>query len=202
MTTSKYFNHYGYKPTQGVVEDIAIETVQLAGLDLVYIKRTSVDPDYLYHEDVINTFTEKYTIEMMIESVDGFGGDTELMSKFGLDIRDKVTLVAVKSRVEKELGEEPNEGDLIYIPLTKSLFEINKINPNEPFYQLGQNLVYTFICELFQYAQEDIATGDVEIDDMIANISIVDDVDNEPAYENDEFELESSDYDQSNNKLF
>lgn len=58
MTTSKYFSHYDYKPTQQVVEDIAIETIQLAGMDLIYIKRDSVDPDYLYNEDVINTFTQ------------------------------------------------------------------------------------------------------------------------------------------------
>lgn len=197
MTTSKYFSHYDYKPTQQVVEDIAVETIQLAGMDLIYIKRDSVDPDYLYNEDVINTFTQKFTIEMMIESIDGFGGDTELMSKFGLEIKDRITLVAVKSRVEKELGSIPFEGDLIYIPMTKSLFEIKKIDDDEPFYQIGQNVVYTFICELFAYAQEDINVGDAQIDNLISDLDISSDTDNESSYENDEIEDEANLYDQS-----
>jgi hypothetical protein len=113
-------------------------------------------------------------IEMYVESVDGFEGDGKLISKFGLEIRDQITLICSVRRWNQLVGRfgypaeqvKPKEGDLIYIPMTKGLFEIKYSDDKKPFFQLNNLPVYRMTLELFEYNNQDLSTGLDEIDDI------------------------------------
>ncbi len=163
MAKNSFFKHTSNE--QQVVEDLTIESIQIHGQDMVYIPRTLVNKDDLFGEDSISKFESGTEIEMYIESVDGFEGDGDFISKFGLEIKDSMSLVVSKKRFEQELAmTRPLEGDLIYFPLTNGLFEIKFVEHENPFYQLGKLYTYKLSCELFQYSQEDIETGWSDID--------------------------------------
>ena len=163
MAKNSFFKHTNNE--QKVVEDLTIESIQIHGQDMVYIPRTLVNKDELFGEDSISKFESGTEIEMYIESVDGFEGDGDFISKFGLEIRDSMSLVVSKKRFEQELAmTRPKEGDLIYFPLTNGLFEIKFVEHENPFYQLGKLYTYKLSCELFQYSQEDIETGWTDVD--------------------------------------
>ena len=168
MSINPYFKKYS--GDANVVEDLTIETIKAMGHDFVYIPRTLVDVDDLFGEDLISKFDDGYELEMYIQNVDGFEGEGDILTKFGLEIRDRMTLVVSKRRFEKTVAtyeskiKRPREGDLIYFPFSKTLFEINFVEHENPFYQLGN--LYTFVlnCEVFTYSQEDIDTGISDID--------------------------------------
>jgi len=163
MAKNSFFKHTSNE--QQVVEDLTIESIQIHGQDVVYIPRTLVSQDEIFGEDTISKFTSGTEIEMYIESVDGFEGDGDFISKFGLEVRDSMSLVVSKKRFQQELSmTRPLEGDLIYFPLTNGLFEIKFVEHENPFYQLGKLYTYKLSCELFQYSQEDVDTGWSDVD--------------------------------------
>jgi hypothetical protein len=168
MTINPYFKKYS--GDANVVEDLTIETIKAMGHDFVYIPRTLVDVDDLFGEDLISKFDDGYELEMYIQNVDGFEGEGDILTKFGLEIRDRMTLVVSKRRFEKAVAtyeskiKRPREGDLIYFPFSKTLFEINFVEHENPFYQLGKLYTYVLNCEVFTYSQEDIDTGISDID--------------------------------------
>jgi len=168
MSVNPYFKKYSGDAS--IVEDLTIETIKAAGHDFVYIPRTLVDVDELFGEDYSSKFDDGYELEMYIQNVDGFEGEGDILSKFGLEIRDRMTLVVSKRRFESTVGTyenkitRPREGDLIYFPLSKTLFEINFVEHENPFYQLGKLYTYVLECEVFTYSQEDIDTGISDID--------------------------------------
>lgn len=165
MAKNPYFKHTNNE--QQIVEDLTIEAIKIHGEDMVYIPRTLVNKDELFGEDTISKFEGGTQIEMYVESVDGFEGDGDFISKFGLEIRDSISLVVSKKRFTQEVASSrPLEGDLIYFPLTKGLFEIKFVEHENPFYQLGKLYTYKLSCELFQYSQEDLETGWSDIDDI------------------------------------
>ena len=132
---------------------------------MIYLPRTVNNKDELFGEDTISSFEDSFFIEMYIASVDGFGGDGDFISKFGLEIRDTVELIVAKKRFQYESDmDRPREGDLIYLPLTRGLFEIKFVEHENPFYQVGKLYTYKLSCELFQYSQEDIDTDQSVID--------------------------------------
>ena len=154
---------------QNVIEDLTIETIQAMGRDMVYIPRTLVNQDKLFGEDNISKFDDGYQLEMYIQSVDGFEGEGDIISKFGLEIRDRMELIVSRKRFEQTVGiyestTRPKEGDLVYFPLSKTLFEINFVEHENPFYQAGKLFTYRLSCEVFTYSQEDIDTGYSDID--------------------------------------
>ena len=163
-----------FKPKEeenNLIRDLTAEAIQIHGQDMVYIPRVSVDRDTLFGEDTLSKFTEANTIEMYIDTVDGFQGEGDFISKFGLEIRDSIDLVVSKKRFEETFGHEenitrPREGDLIYFPLSKGLFEIKFVEHENPFYQLGKLYVYKLSCELFAYSQETIDTGYDDVDKL------------------------------------
>jgi hypothetical protein len=128
----------------------------------------------ILNEDIESRFTEAYVIEMYLENVDGFDGDGTLFTKFGLEIRDQATFVVSKRQWEKLVGlynneivsGRPNEGDLIFFPLTRSFFVIKFVEHKSPFYQLSKVPVYKLQCEMFEYSDEDFTTGIQEIDSI------------------------------------
>tara|TARA_B100001094_G_C18196094_1_gene811114 strand:- start:10141 stop:10809 length:669 start_codon:yes stop_codon:yes gene_type:complete len=155
---------------QKLIEDLSIEIIQTMGKDMIYIPRTLVRKDDLFGEDTTSKFSNGYPIEMYIQSVDGFEGEGDILGKFGIEIKDRVSLVVAKRRFNESVGsyaslERPKEGDLIYFPLSDGLFEINFVEHENPFYQLGKLYGYRLDCELFTYSHEDFETGESEIDD-------------------------------------
>jgi len=163
MAKNPFFKHTNNE--QKIVEDLTIEAIQIHGQDMVYLPRNIVNKDELFGEDTISGFTGGTELEMYISNVDGFEGDGDFISKFGLEIKDSMKLVVAKKRFEQELAmTRPLEGDLIYFPLTNGLFEIKFVEHENPFYQVGKLYTYELSCELFQYSQEDIETGWDEID--------------------------------------
>ncbi len=172
MAKNPYFKHKASE--QSLIEDLTMETIKIHGQDMVYIPRVTVDRDNLFGEDVLSKFTEANTIEMYIDTVDGFQGEGDFISKFGLEIRDSIELVVSRKRFEEVLSHDeditrPREGDLIYFPLSKGLFEIKFVEHENPFYQLGKLYTYKLSCELFIYSQETIDTGYDSVDKLEDN---------------------------------
>lgn len=180
MATSVYFNNFPSSQItseQLLVEDLVIEAMQIYGMDVYYLPRTSRDSvDYLYGEDTLKTYTSAYPIEMYLENVTGMDGEQDFISKFGLEIRDEVNLLVSRRRFAATIPQlKPNEGDLIYVPLVKNLFEITFVeheNDQAMFYTLGRGrggnvYVYGLKLKQFVFSSEIIETGVLEIDDQI-----------------------------------
>ena len=167
MARNPYFREYTGE--QDLAEDLTIEIIKTMGKDMVYIPRKLMNEDKLFGEDTVSKFDDGYELEMYVASVDGFEGEGDIISRFGLEIRDRMSLVVSKKRFQNEVGvyeniTRPKEGDLIYFPISKTLFEINFVEHENPFYQHGKLYTYVLSCEVFTYSQEEIDTGYNEID--------------------------------------
>ena len=171
MPTNVYFTH-GTKNEQYLIEDLIIESLKIYGNEFMYIPRTLVSKDEILGEDRLSKFTSSFPIEMYFENVDSLDGQGAFIQKFGLMMEQSATLVVARRRWDQLVGRygqtilpnRPCEGDLIYFPLTKGLFEIKFVKHQDPFYQLGKLYVFKLQVELFQYASENIDTGIAEID--------------------------------------
>ena len=171
MATNHYFNHYGTNtPDQRLVESIVIESIKSFGIDVHYMPRTEVNTDSIFGEDRISKFEDARMVEVYIKSIDGFEGDGTFVSNFGLEVRDQITFTISRRRfidLNFETGnrdKEPLEGDLIFFPLSDSLFEIKHVQDTNVFYQMGGLQTFDLVCELFEYADEAIDTGIDELD--------------------------------------
>lgn len=170
-TINPYFSQ-GTKNEQFLIEDIIIESLKIYGNEVFYIPRSLVSKDNVLGEDRLSQFKTAFPIEMYFENVDSFGGQGAFIQKFGLMIEQSATLVVARRRWGQLVGRygqtqiptRPNEGDLLYFPLTGGLFEIKFVQHQDPFYQLGKLYVYKLQVELFQYSSERIDTGIPEID--------------------------------------
>ena len=152
---------------QNLLNEINREVIQQAGIDVMYLPRTLVKEDLVMNEDVLSKFTNAYQIEMFVKSNEGFGGEGDLVSKFGLDVRDEVIFTVHADRFELATDMvKPLEGDLIFLPISKGLFEIKFVEHEQPFYQAGKNYSFDITCELFQYSEEQLDTGIAAIDDI------------------------------------
>jgi len=179
LATNVYFSQK-VKAEQDLYEDIVIESLKMYGQDVYYLPRTVVQEDTILNEDIESVFADAYIIEMYIANIDGFEGDGNLLSKFGVEIRDQANFIVSRKRWNQyigvqqtgtNLGLRPAEGDLIYLPLSKSLFEIRFVEHESPFYQLSNLPTYTLQCELFEYSGEQIQTGLSDIDTAMEDIS-------------------------------
>ena len=183
MSTNFYFqagNTSGTTNEQRLVEDLIIESLKIYGHDVYYLPRTQVNLDTLFGEDILSQFTQAYPIEMYLTNVEGWAGEKEIFTKFGIEVRDKATFIVAKRRWENsveqmaqavQLPERPAEGDLIYLPKTDAMFEIKFVEHLDPFFQVGKFYVYSLQCELWQYSSEAVQTGIDEIDDDFAERS-------------------------------
>lgn len=153
-----------YLPEQNLVEDLTIEAIKIHGLEMYYIPRNLVKRDDLFGESRYSRFNKFRMIEMYMDTTQAFeGGDT--FTKFGFEIRDSVKFTVSKKRFIRETGtQRPLEGDLLFLPLNRGLFEIKFVEHENPFYQLGKLFSYQLTCELFQYSEEEFNTGVSEID--------------------------------------
>jgi hypothetical protein len=159
---------------QNLYEDIIIESLKIYGQDVYYLPRDIVNKDPVFGDDVPSKFNSSYKIEMYIENVDGFDGEGDLFTKFGVEIRDQASFVVSRrrwtqtvARYDNEInGIRPLEGDLIYLPLSNSLFQIMAVEHEQPFYQISNLPTYKLRCELFEYNDEDLDTGIDTIDSI------------------------------------
>lgn len=174
MPTSVYFNT-GTQREQILYEDLIIEQLKSFGQDVYYIPRTaSSELDKIFQEDTLSKFDDAYLIEMYVENTEGYEGEKELMTKFGLELREEVTFVVSRRRWEQFVGENsnfstikrPKEGDLVYFSLTKKMFEISFVDHDDPFYQIGNLPIYKLRCRNFEYGSEEFDTDIAEIDSL------------------------------------
>ena len=171
MPTNVYFDT-GTKPEQTLYEDLMIEQLKIYGQDVFYIPRTLVKEDSLFGEDTLSKFGDAYLIEMYFENVEGYEGEKEIMSKFGLQMNEDVTFVVARRRFEQLVSHDsnlivktrPNEGDLVYFPKVNKIFEISFVDHDDPFYQVHNVPAFKLKCKTFEYGGEDIDTGITEID--------------------------------------
>ena len=143
MATSNFFSNFDHNNEQHLLQDLMVESIKIFGHDVSYLPRTKNNVDNLLGEDPTSSFTAAYPIEMYIKNTDGFAGEGAFVGRFGLEIRH-----------------------LIWFPMTNKLFEIQFVDHESVFYQLGKLPVYDLSCELFEYSDEDIDTGIEEIDEV------------------------------------
>ncbi len=178
MPTNSYFTQ-GTSGEQQLVEDLVVEQIKMFGVELYYIPKTLVSEDTVLGEDFLNSFDSAYQIEGYLENVQGFGGDGDLFSKFGVRIADQVNFIIARKRFQDLVDDNttlvvegrPNEGDLIYFPLANKLFSIQYVEHEQPFYQLNKIHVWGLKCELFEYSGEDLDTGVEAIDVIERNLA-------------------------------
>ncbi len=177
MATNSYFT-MGTTGEQNLVGDLVKEQIKMFGTDVYYIPRVIVDEDPAFGEDSLSKFDDAYLIEAYLENVQGFGGDGDLFSKFGVRISDQVNFIIARKRFQDLVDDNttlvvegrPNEGDLIYFPLAGKLFQIQYVEHEQPFYQLNKIHVWGLKCELYEYSGEDLDTGVEAIDVIERNL--------------------------------
>ena len=172
MATNFYFNNFTNSGEQNLIEDLIIETIRIYGLDVWYLPRTLGGLDDLLNEDDLSIFNKAYMVEMYIKNVDGFEGEGDFLSKFGLQIRDSITFTMSQRKFLQDVAlydetVRPNEGDLIYFPLNRKLFELKHVEHESIFYQMGALQTYDLKCDLFEFSNERFETGILEIDVLL-----------------------------------
>ena len=169
MATNFFFNNFNSSQEQSLLESLIIEAIRIYGQDMYYIPRNLGNYDNLLTEDDQSSYEQTFMLEFYIKSINGFSGDGNFMSKFGLEIRDQVVFSVAQRVFTDEVGAyttlvRPREGDLIYFPLNRKCFQIKFVNKFEMFYQLGALQTWEITCELFEYSNEQFNTGIPEID--------------------------------------
>ena len=181
MALNPFFQQ-GSSSEQSLVQSLINEQLRMYGIDIHYMPRKYVDEKTIMKEVTSSRFDDAYPIEAYIDNFDGYGDNPTMLSKFGIQATNEVTLIISKERFETyvsplmknedniKLSTRPKEGDLIYFPLGDRLFEIKYVEHEKPFYQLKNTYVYELRCELFRYEDEVIDTGVDEIDDTLEAI--------------------------------
>ena len=171
MSTNVHFSK-GTPNEQFLYEDLVIEAIGIYGHDVFYIPRTLVDKDQLFGEDALSRFDDAYGIEMWMQTQEGYEGEKELVTRFGVEIRDETQFIVSRRRWDNVVSRNdnlitnlrPDEGDLIYFPTVRKLFQINFVDHDDPFYQVDNLPVYKLYCSTFEYSSEVLDTGITDID--------------------------------------
>lgn len=171
MATSVFFRNYDNTYEQNLVDDLVIESIQIYGVDIIYITRSLEEgTDEILNENDLSIFNQTFDFEAYVKNVDGFEGEGDFLSKFGLQIRDSVTFSVANRTFERFVTKDkqsitrPKEGDLIYFPLNEKMFKIMHVEHESIFYQMGSLQLYDLKCELFEYSGERFQTGRENID--------------------------------------
>jgi len=185
LSTNFYFHNFPSEQItneQLLVEDLVIEALQFNGMDVYYLPRTVKDGneiDYLYGEDTLKEYKRAYPIEMYLENVTGMDGEGDFISKFGLEIRDEISLLVARRRFKFTTGgsglNRPREGDIVFVPLVRDFFEITFVeneNDQAMFYTLGRGrggnvYVYSLKMKKYVFSNEVVETGIASIDEQI-----------------------------------
>ena len=187
MAVNQNINTTTITQEQDLIGNLVIESIQMHGQDFIYIPRSIVKEDTIFNEDTLSSFTETHTIEMHIESADGFEGEGDMLTRFGLEVRDQMTTMVSISRFQTVTTKDrPLVGDLMYFPLADKVFQIKFVEDEVPFFQLGKMHVFQLTLEQWAWSYETVNTGVTEIDNNFTstpttNPNISDDtVDNQP----------------------
>ena len=178
----------GSQSEQRLVQDLINEQLKIYGVEVIYLPRRIVNKDSIFTEIESSKFSDNFAIEAYVNTFDGYGGAGDIMTKFGMSLKDELIVTISKERFEDfispflvdlpagevEVTSRPNEGDLIFFPLGGRLFEIKFVEHEKPFYQLGKNYVYELRCELFELEDEvggwdQLSTTTDEIDDALVD---------------------------------
>lgn len=165
-------NINGSAQEQTFIENLIVESIEIYGQNIYYLPRTYVNRDTILNEVETSSFQQALAVRAYVNNADGWEGQGELLSKFGVRIEDKTTFIFSRKKFTEKVDDNaalnvegrPNEGDLIWFPATKHLFEIKFVEAERPFYQLGKGYVWECQCESFEYSDEAIDTGVAEID--------------------------------------
>ncbi len=175
----------GSRGEQRLIQSLINEQLKIYGVEVTFIPRKFVNQSTILEEVTASKFDDNFLIEAYVENYDGYAGAGDVLTKFGMSLRDEVTLTISKERFEEfiapfmdadddiELSSRPREGDLVFFPLGQRLFEIKFVEHEEPFYQLGSNYVYKLKCELFEYEDEVIDTSIDAIDTQVEDVGYV-----------------------------
>src|SRR6056300_53536 len=183
MAVNHYFQQgkgIGSSEEQRLYEDLIIEGLKIYGQDIYYLPRSLVNQDIILGEDTLSRFRTAHVVEMYMETTEGFAGEQEIINKFGLEIREDTTFMVAKRRFDEAVDSKtalikegrPNEGDILYMPLMNSFFEIQFVQDQEPFFQLGNLPVYKLRCTRWEYSSERLDTGINEIDEKETSRSL------------------------------
>jgi hypothetical protein len=172
MATSVYFNNFQSSQEQILIENLVIESIKVYGHDVYYMPRLLNNKDEIYGEATSARYDNAFFVDMYIKNVQGFKGQGDFLSKFGLQIRDEITFCIARRTFSEEIGMyddlvRPREGDLIYLPLNKKIFQVKFVEHEAIFYQMGALQMYELQCELFEYSGESFDTGIPEIDNLM-----------------------------------
>lgn len=201
-TVNHYFNTLGGRGEQRLVEDLIVENIRINGMQVTYLPRIFRKKDPIFGEDPLNSFSRNFQIEMYFDNPGGggLGGDRYLISKFGLEMRETANFIVSRRRFNQTvqydgysnlpqtsytLGEmRPMEGDLIYVPLTNDLFQINFSEHESVFYQIGYRYIWRLDAHKFDYSSEKFNTGIENIDAVQELFENLDSVDKDPLADN------------------
>ena len=176
MVTNVHFNH-AVKSEQNLIEDLVVESLRMYGHNCYYLPRKVIDEDTILGDVSESKFEDAYEVEMYLDGNEGFEGEGELYSKFGIETRESAEFIISRRTWERFVsldanlatGLRPNEGDLIYFPLSDSLFEIKFVEHKNQFYQLGKLYTFKMSCDLFEYSGEKF---DTELDILDTSIEL------------------------------
>ena len=178
MALNSYFTQ-GTTGEQDLVQDLVDEQIKMFGKNVYYIPKTLVKEDSVFGEDTLSKFEGAFEVEVYLEDAGGFRGDGDIFSKFGVRIQDQVTFIISKRRFTAAVDDNaqlivegrPNEGDLIHFPMVGKTFQIQYVEHEQPFFQLGKIYTWGLRCELFEYSHEDFDTGIAEVDAVETNFA-------------------------------
>ena len=172
MATNPYISQKN-RSEQSLYEDLIIESIKFYGQDVYYLPREIVEKEDIFLDSIQSQFGDAYKVEVYIENAEGFDGEGDIFTKFGIEIRDQATFVIARRRWRELVGDRladaqfrPREGDVIYLPMSESLFQVMKVETETPFYQLSQLPTFRMQCELFEFSDEDFDTGISDIDNV------------------------------------
>jgi hypothetical protein len=152
-----YVNFYNHRNSQTLADALSAEAIQMRGIEFYFLPREYNNPDLLFGEDPSSKFTKAWKFAAYLDSFDGYSGDNTFFSKFGMMVNDEVNLTINPNLFKHQTNNsEPKAGDLIYFPMDNSLFEINWVQPYDPFYQLGQNVQRKITAQKYIYSGEQL----------------------------------------------
>ena len=167
MAINPFFNkNYSSQSEQDLYDDLMEESIKIHGIDVQYLPREIQKIDSVFKDVEVSQFNTTHEIEMFTDSVEQFGGEGDFLSKFGVEIRDTLELTVMVNRFQTLNIGRPKEGDLIFFPFNKQLFEVMFVEDEQIFYTLGKKFVYRLKLELFEYSNQMINTGIEDIDNI------------------------------------
>lgn len=190
MATSPFFSIFSQENEQNLIDDLIVESIKQTGHDVYYLPRTGIKRDDILNEYSFSEFHDALPVEMWINNFSNFEGEGQLLSKFGLEVRDQMTMT-LSTRSFREFikpttgAERPLEGDCIYIPMLKLVYQIKYVDSTPIFYTLGKLNVWGLTCDLLEFSNEQFMTGVPEIDSLNKPFQ---NVDTDPNYSLEEYD--------------